>query len=177
MPFKENAMKKSCSGIWVALIVVVLRFPLVSQALDDHLKFLEPLLGTTWTAQMKLPPDGGKTAAVTMRCEALWSGKVVRFTRTVAGLDFFREGYFYWDGDEKKVLLFTVDNRGGADRGVVTQTAGQITVSGTMVMGDKKYEYRNTFEFPAPGQLIDRWFQNARGPWQPGHVIEFSRGN
>jgi hypothetical protein len=27
---------------------------------------------------------------------------------------------------------------------------------------------------PGGCMMIDRWFQNAFGPWRPGHVIEFA---
>ena len=44
-----------------------------------------------------------------------------------------------------------------------------------MTMNGKTYDYRNTFELGADGKLIDRFFQNSRGSWEPGHVVEFVR--
>jgi hypothetical protein len=48
-----------------------------------------------------------------------------------------------------------------------------VTVQGKVVFPDRTFDYKNTFEFMPDGKMIDRWFQNAFGPWQPGHVVEF----
>ncbi len=68
-----------------------------------------------------------------------------------------------------------INSRGNADRGVVTLEDGKITVSGPVTMAGKTFDYRNTFEVGTDGSLTDRWFQNATGSWQPGHVVVFVR--
>jgi len=58
--------------------------------------------------------------------------------------------------------------------GYVVFEQGVLTVQGVITFPDRTFEYGNTFEFTLEGKMIDRWFQNAFGPWRPGHVIEFA---
>ena len=101
---------------------------------------------------------------------------MIHYSRSIPDFPFFLEGYIYWDVNEQKVCLMSINSRGNANRGIVTLEKGIITVSGRMTMNGKTYDYRNSFEFGAAGKLIDRWFQNMTGSWQAGHVIEFVRG-
>jgi hypothetical protein len=50
---------------------------------------------------------------------------------------------------------------------------GVLTVRGTIAFPERTFDFKNTFEFAAEGKMIERWFQNASGSWQPGHVVEF----
>lgn len=51
---------------------------------------------------------------------------------------------------------------------------GVLTIQGTISFPERSFEYRNTFDVTPEGKLIDRWFQNAFGPWRPGHVVELT---
>jgi len=54
---------------------------------------------------------------------------------------------------------------------------GRICLRGSATINGKISDYRNTFEFRPDGKMIDRYYQNASGTWQPGHVIEFVRSD
>ena len=169
-------MKRTTLSLSAMLILgVLLARPLQAQALQDNLGFLAPLVGGAWEGQMRLPPDGKKTAAVSLRFELMWDGAAVKYARSVPDLKFAQEGYVYWDADAKKACLFALDSRGGARTGDVALVEGQVTFTGRMAMQGKTFDYKNTFAIGSDGKLTDRWFQNAFGPWQPGHVIEFGR--
>jgi hypothetical protein len=157
------------------LVAASISIPLRAEGLHEKLIFLEPLLGPPWQGEFTLADGSKRTLPITQAYEALWDGKVIHYTRSLPDFPFFSEGYIYWDTNEQKVCLMTINSRGNADRGIVTLEKGTITVSGRMTMDGKTYDYRNTFEFGADGKLIDRWFQNMTGSWQPGHVIEFAR--
>lgn len=160
----------------VLLILAVSLSPsLRAEGLDDRLAFLEPLLGQPWQGEFTLA-DGKRTLQITQTYESLWDGKVVHYTRSIPEFPFFLEGYIYWDVNEQRVCLMSINSRGNADRGVVALEDGKITVSGRTTMNGETYDYRNTFEVSADGRLTDRWFQNQTGSWQPGHVVMFVRG-
>jgi len=175
-PEKEMKSKARLATLFLFLVV----FPGLASSqspagLIEPLAFLKPFLASTERqGQMKLPPDGSKTATVIQKYEVLWDGKVIRYTRSVVDLGFFAEGFFYWDQNEKQVLHFVVNSRGNADRGTVTLDNGLITVSGKLTMAGKTFDFRNTFEFAPDGKMVDRWFQNMTGEWNAGHVVEFA---
>ena len=158
----------------VLLAAASLNNPLRAEGLHEKLAFLEPLLGRPWQGEFTLP-DGKQKLPITQTYEALWGGKVIHYTRSIPDFPFFLEGYIYWDANEQKVCLMSINSRGNADRGTVALEEGKITVSGRMTMNGKTYDYRNTFEVGADGRLTDRWFQNMTGSWQAGHVVEFVR--
>jgi len=142
------------------------------QILNDKLKILEPMLHKNWIGDMK-SPDGKQTFKVTISCETIWNGEVIKYSRSNLDRKTYSEGYFYWDVNEKKIIFLSVSNRGGAMKADVSFEDGMITLKGRTTIQDKTFDYRNTFQYSAAGNLIDRWFQNFSGSWQPGHVIEF----
>jgi hypothetical protein len=159
----------------VLLVAASVSLPLRAEGLHEKLTFLEPLLGRSWHGEFPLP-DGKRALPITQAYEALWNGKVIHYTRSIPDFPFFLEGYIYWDVNEQKVCLMNINSRGNANRGIVTLEDGEITVSGRTTMNGRTYDYRNTFEVSADGTLTDRWFDNATGSWQPGHVVVFVRG-
>jgi hypothetical protein len=158
----------------VISLFVVSQISAFGQTLNEKLKFLEPMLGNNWVGEMK-SPDGKKAFKVNLSYESMWNGTVIKFSRSNPELNFFSEGYIYWDDDVQKLLLFSVSSRGGADKGDIIFEDGKITIKGNSTIKDKTFDYKNTFEFTSNGKMIDRWFQNAKGSWQPGHTIEFHR--
>ena len=158
----------------VLLVAAGSSLPPRAEGLHEKLAFLEPLLGRPWQGALT-SPDGKSTYPITQAYEVLWDGKVVHYTRSIPDFPFFLEGYIYWDTNEQKVCLMSINSRGNANGGTVTLEEGRITVSGRMTMNGKTYDYRNTFEVGADGRLTDRWFQNMTGSWQAGHVVEFVR--
>jgi hypothetical protein len=165
--------KLKCLLLFVT-ILIGFQLSSFSQTLNEKLKFLEPMLGNIWEGEMK-SPDGTKSFKVTLSYEAIWNGEVIKFSRYNPELKYFTEGYIYWDDETSKVTFFSVSSRGGASMADITIEEGKITLKGQLTMRDKTFDYKNTFEFTPDGKMIDRWFQNAFGPWQSGHVIEFKR--
>jgi hypothetical protein len=75
--------------------------------------------------------------------------------------------------NEKKIIFLSVSNRGGALKADVSLEGEKISLKGSTTVQNRNFDFRNTFEFTSDGKMVDRWFQNASGSWQPGHVIEF----
>lgn len=159
----------------VLLVAASINIQLGAEALHEKLTFLESLLGQSWQGEFPLP-GRNQSLRITQTYETLWNGKVIHYTRSIPDLPFFLEGYIYWDTNEQKVCLMSINSRGNANHGIITLENATITVYGRMTMNGKTYYYRNTFEFDADGKLIDRWFDNASGSWEPGHVVVFVRG-
>lgn len=142
-------------------------------ALADSLKILEPLVNKHWVGKLANPQDG-RMLEVTRDFRVIWNGSVVKYSTLLKEISNASEGYFYWDQENKHVAVFIVGSTGSMRNGQVSIENGLLTVRGTLVFPDRKFEYRNTFEFTADGKMIDRWFHNAFGDWRPGHVIEFT---
>ncbi len=160
---------------WLAVLIFILglHFTVNAQNLDPNLKILAPLLGKSWVGEMKAP-DGSAAWKTTHEFKTLWDGAIVKYTGGTAGINSFAEGYFYWDRTEQKIAVLIMNNKGIYQKGFVTLEDGLITIKGTISFPERTFEFKNTFEITADGKMIDRWFQNAFGPWRPGHVIEFT---
>jgi rhodanese-related sulfurtransferase len=149
-----------------------IQVPAASRIPSDPLKILEPLVNRHWVGEMK-SPDGSRTFKTDRNFQAIRDGSAVRYTASIPEIDSFSEGYFYWDREAQKVAVLVLSSRGVVERGTVSIENGVLTIQGTMAFPERTFDFKNTFEFTADGKMIDRWFQNASGPWQPGHVVEF----
>ncbi|MBN2091722.1 hypothetical protein JW964_19060 [candidate division KSB1 bacterium] len=150
-----------------------LNFSANAQNPDPNLKILAPRLDKSWVGELKAP-DGSASWKTTHEFKALWDGTVVKYTGSTSQMNSFAEGYFYWDRAEQKVAVLIINNKGIYQKGLVMLEDSLITIKGTISFPERTFEFKNTFEFTAEGKMIDRWFQNAFGPWRPGHVIEFT---
>ena len=160
-------------AISVILIFLAFESPGYCQTVNENLKILEPLLNKKWVGELK-SPDGSASFKTSQEFTLIGNGSVAKYIGIVLGLNSISEGYFYWDRDEKKVALFIIDGKGGYRNGFVSIEEGLITIKGVVNFPERKFDYKNTFEMTADGKMIDRWFQNAFGPWQPGHVVELT---
>ena len=154
-------------------------YGLSAQTLDPNLASLEPFLGKTWVGVMKAP-DGSPEREVICEYRALWNGKAVRSTRTIKFLQSFEEGTLYWDDRAKKIAFFTIHSTGVFSSGFLTLDKGTMTYEGKMTWpsplereAKQSFDFRNTFELVTESEMVDKWYQNAFGPWTPGHVISF----
>jgi len=50
---------------------------------------------------------------------------------------------------------------------------GLLSIEGRISFPERTFDFRNTLEITPDGKMIDRWYQNAFGPWLTGHIIEF----
>lgn len=149
-------------------------------ALDPRMSALEPLLRKEWKGMMKAP-DGSAGWEVVCHFESVGAGLLVKFDRRSTGRNDFEEGYFYWDDLAKKIALFAVHSGGSFRTGFVTAENNVLTMAGRMAWPSappnpqvkQAYDFRNTFSFSPSGEMTDLWFQNAFGPWRPGHEIVF----
>ncbi len=154
-----------------------------SQALDERLEVLQPMLNKKWVGMLKAP-DGSKEFKIIREYKSVWEGSVIKCKKTNYDLNNFGEGYFYWDDIVKKIAYFFIENGGVFLKGYVTIEKNVITIEGMMTWPQQhnpsvkqSFDFKNTFELIEDGKMIDRWFQNAFGPWRPGHVIEFKLTN
>lgn len=149
-------------------------------AIDPHLAFMGPLIGSTWSGTL-LSPDGGQRSTVIRTFEVLDGGHVIRATKVNRELHSRGEGFVYWDDVRKQVSFFFIENGGVFLTGKVTGEGKVVTFEGTMTWPappprpdvKQAFEFRNSFELLSEATLRDSWFQNAFGPWRSGHVIDF----
>jgi len=149
--------------------------------IDARLEPLRPLLGKTWRGSLA-SPDGTHSYVVVRRFEPVAGGKVIKITKENPDLGGRGEGFLYWDDVTKRIRLFFIEESGVFLEGSVTSDGKVITFEGTMTWPNpppnpavkQRYEFRNTFEMRSDTTMLDSWFQDAFGPWRPGHVIEFA---
>ncbi len=158
---------------FVILLTLMYQLPSAAQTLNENLSVLEPLLNQKWGGELK-SPDGSASWETIHEYKMLWDGTIVKFTGCTPERNSNSEGYFYWDRGEQKVAMLIVNEKGIYQKGFVTVEEGIITIKGTISFPEKTFDFKNTFEFTGEGKMTDRWFQNAFGPWMPGHVIEFT---
>jgi len=153
---------------------------LFGQTLNPRLAPLKPLLDKEWRGLMKTP-DGSAEWEVVFTYLAVWEGKVVKYTRASAEQNTFEEGTIYWDDPAKKIAFFSIHSNGVFSSGFVSLEKDAIIFEGRMTWPaappnadiKQSFDFRNTFDFISESEMVDRWFQNAFGPWRPGHVISF----
>jgi len=160
---------------WFLLIPALLFvFHLYSggQARAEKLGILEPLVGKTWVGELR-SPDGKTASQVSLRYESLWNGAAVRVSRSNPERKSFSEGYFYWDNEGGGIGFFSVNSLGGPVKADVSTEDGKVCLTGSVTINGKTFDFKNTFELLPNGKMVDRWYQNASGTWNAGHVIEF----
>jgi len=164
-----------------ALIVfLALQVPLPGQTIDPRLASLEPLLNKDWRGLMKAP-DGSAEWEVVCTYRPVLDGKAVKVARTSAAQNSFEEGIIYWDDPAGKIAFFSIHNSAVFSSGFVSVDKDLIVFEGRMTLPApppkadirQSFDFRNTFELVSESEMVDRWFQNAFGPWRPGHVISF----
>jgi hypothetical protein len=161
-------------------LLILFYFDLSGQAVDPKLSSLEPFLNKEWTGMMKAP-DGSVEWKTTCTYEPVWNGKVIRHSRSTPELNSFEEGFIYWDDLAKKPAFFFMHSKGIFTSGFVSAAGNTVTYEGKMTWPmpppnskvKQSYDFKNTFTFVSATEMVDKWFQNAFGPWQPGHEITF----
>ncbi len=163
----------------IIFVTIILSSVLFSQTISETLNALEPFLGKTWTGKLKAL-DGSAELEVIRNYEMIFQGNVIKISKVNYELNNFGEGYFYWNDIKKQIAFFFIENKGVFCEGFVKAENNIITIEGTMTWPKQmnpdikqSYDFRNTFEFTDDDKMIDRWYQNAFGPWQEGHVIMF----
>jgi hypothetical protein len=170
------------SGL-ACFLLLISGLGLRGQVLDPKLSPLEPLLNKDWRGILKAP-DGSAEWATACRFEAVWGGQVIKYSRTTPERKSVEEGYIYWDDVAKKPAFFSIQSSAVFMTGFISVDKKVITFEGRMTWPTpppnpqvkQSYDFRNTFEILSDSEMVDRWFQNAFGPWRPGHVITFRAG-
>ncbi|MBE0665469.1 MAG: hypothetical protein IH584_06560 [Candidatus Aminicenantes bacterium] len=167
---------------FLGIILAAILIPCAASAgdLDENLKIIEPLLNKKWVGELKAP-DGSAAWETVCQYQAVWNGKVVKFTRTTAERDSFEEGFIFWDDIAKKPAFFSIHSKAIFSNGFVAADKNVISFEGKMTWPapppnpdiKQSYDFKQTFEFISATEMVDKWFQNAFGPWRPGHVVNF----
>lgn len=149
------------------------------QEFNNNLKTLRPLINSIWEGKLK-SPDGTTEFTVLREYVLMDGGNVIKCTKLNEDLGGYGEGYLFWDDISEKIAFFFIENSGVFNRGFVTACENTISIEGNMTWPTQanpqikqSFDFKNTFEFSEDGIMTDRWFQNAFGPWRPGHSIKF----
>jgi len=160
-----------CGGILACTCLASLPAPRNVAELDEHLRFLEPLMGRHWEGGFvgREAPD----VVISLRFEPALGGKSVRYTREVTALGYASETQFYWNPTRAEVLYLELNSRGIVGEGVASLQDGAIVLSGVAHWPEGPYESRTVLELNDEGVLRDTFSRKEEGRWVPGHVQEF----
>ncbi|HAK56760.1 MAG TPA: hypothetical protein DCP38_14935 [Acidobacteria bacterium] len=160
---------------WTGVLLTLLGLfsPSSSHAatLDEHLAFLQPLIGTQWVGGFvgEAAPD----LEITLRFEEILDGRAVRYTRDVPAASFSAETLFYWSSEGRTVRFLNLNNNGITGEGVVEFVDGQIVITGTSYRPEGNVEFTTLLEMDADGTLRDIFTGTQDGESVPGHAQEF----
>lgn len=161
---------------WTGLLACCLLPALVEAQdvgeLDDHLRFLEPLVGQIWEGGFT--EGDGAGLVISLRFEPVLSGRAVKYTREAAELGYVGETHFYWSPGREEVLFLALNSRGIVGEGVASMQDGAIVLEGVDHWPDgNTIEYRKLWHFDDEGVLKDTYTRKEDGEWVLGHIQEF----
>lgn len=162
------------SVVWVGVLVLsFLPVPVAGQEpaeLDEHLRFLEPLIGPLWEGGFL---GEGADLVISLHFEPVLSGRAVKYTREAAELGYVSETHLYWSPVRKEVIFLTLNTRGIVGEGAVSFEDGAIVLRGVDQWPDGSVESRTVWQLDEDGVLRDTFTRLEGGEWVQGHVQEF----
>jgi hypothetical protein len=141
--------------------------------LDEHLRFLEPLLGTEWVGGYVGPE--APALEIVLGFSVMLDGRVVEYVREAAEADFSSVTQFFWNPAREEICFLSLDNRGTVGEGVVSVVEGKIVLLGQSHRSDGTIEFKTTWEVDANGNLTDTFQRMEDGRWVQGHLQQFAR--
>ncbi len=162
----------------LAIAVLVLWGSIISPSaaveLDEHLGFLQPLIGTDWVGGYVGPdaPD----LEISLRFEPILDGRAVAYAREAEAAEFSALTHFYWSPDRGEVLFLSLNNRGMVEEGIAEFEGGGVVLRGESHRTDGSTEFETTLEIVEGGTLRDTFLRRKNGEWVQGHVQEFVAG-
>jgi hypothetical protein len=139
--------------------------------LDEHLRFLEPLIGREWVGGYVGPGSGD--LRIVLRFEPILDGCVVRYSREAEAAEFSAVTHFYWIPGRGQVRFLSLNNKRISEEGLVEVVDGSIVLRGKSYRPDRTVEFETTLAFTADGALRDT-FRRLEGDARiVGHVQEF----
>jgi hypothetical protein len=163
----------------IAARVVIALLPLfvslssssLAAELDEHLQFLEPLIGEEWVGGYV--GSGPSDIQIALLFEQVLGGNAVRYVREVEAVGFSGLTHIYWNPGREEVCFISLNNRGIVDEGVVTVEGGRIVLRGKSHRSSKTIEFKTTLEIDPKGTLRDTFLRMEYGKWVQGHLQEF----
>ncbi len=137
-------------------------------SLRDELRVLEPYLGKNRESQ-DLHPDGNTVLHHFRTWEPGHNGMIICITKGCTELGTRTDGYMYYNPDKDQIELFTLTSNGNIASGTVSVGDGKLVVRGTLILKDRKLEYKNIYELTSDGTISDKYYRIENGDWKPGH--------
>ena len=164
---------KLIGGRCVAALLALLFSVAFSSAaeLNEHLSFLEPLVGKEWVGGYvgSESPD----IQIVLRFERILGGHAVEYVREAEAADFTGVTHFYWNHGREEVCFISLNNRGIVAEGVVIPENGKIVLHGKSHRSGTTIEFKTTLEMDPEGTLRDTFLRMQDGKWVQGHLQEF----
>ena len=167
-------MQRSAS--WIAILVFLLLSVFTSTSnsteLDEHLRFLEPLIGQNWEGGYV--GEDAPDLVISLRFEAILEGRAVKYTKEAAAAGFFSETHFYWSPNREEVLFINLNSRGIVGEGVASSRDGDIELRGENHWQEESMEFKTLLQIESTGVLKDTFTRKENGKWVSGHFQEFT---
>ncbi|MBU1701368.1 MAG: hypothetical protein KJ831_14610 [Candidatus Eisenbacteria bacterium] len=164
-----------CMSRLTTLVAILLLVALSSASsgadLEEHLRFLEPLLGLNWEGGYV--GDNVPDLVISLRFEPVLNGMAVKYSREVVALNFFSETHFFWSPNRKEVLFIDLNSRGIVGEGVVALQDGNIVLRGHNHWPEESKEFETVLQLDPTGVLKDTFKLKENGELAGGHYQEF----
>ncbi len=167
-------MRRASTVLRLTAVVAALATASSAAELDEHLGFLEPLIGPVWVGGYV--GEDAPDLVITMGFEPILDGRAVRCVRQAEGADYSASTRIYWHPGREEVCFVSVDNRGTVAEGIVSAEDGRIVLQGKSHRPDGVTEYETRWEIDVQGTLRDIFLRRQGDEWVQGHVQEFVAG-
>jgi hypothetical protein len=171
--YEENSAMKQVIVRCVFVLLSLLFHFSTTQAgeLDEHLKFLEPLLSKKWVGGYvgSESPD----IELVLNFEKILDGRVVQYIREADAVGFSSLTHFFWNPGREEICFISLNNKGMVGEGVVHVVDGKIILTGKSHRQGKTTEFRTTLEIESGGTLSDTFERMEDGKWVQGHLQQF----
>lgn len=141
--------------------------------LDEHLRFLEPLIGHQWEGGYI--GDEEPDVVISLRFEPVLAGRAVKYTREAAALGYVSETHFYWSPNRQEVRYLGLNSRGIVGEGVASILDGAILLRGVSHWPEGSIESKTRLHLDEEGVLKDTFTRKEDGEWVAGHIQEFTK--
>lgn len=139
----------------------------LSEALNEHLKPLQPYIGKTWKGTS---PDAEKPVYDVSRWERALNGQAVRILHSLNEGEYGGETIIFWDAAKEKVAFYYFTTAGFYTHGTMEFKDGKF-ISHEVVTGEESgiTEVRATGELLPDGRLHSQSEYLKNGEWVRGH--------
>ena len=139
---------------------------------QDDLSIFDDFTGKKWIGHYQNSEDSNIVHIIVWQYEL--NEQVVKEVKTVPGVDFQKETYFFWDFESNQISFLSLMNKALISKGYVTKNNGKLELKGKTFFKDGFQEFKQVYEITGDGKLKDYFFRKSNDKWMQGHFIKYT---